>query len=297
MKFKLNPAQRKAVEAANVRKARQGKPLTKLQKKEVKGLIKGAPETKRTNWYNSFNDGTVSGRATGLFVNAGWANQNNQISNNNTDILRLVPQIVQGVDDFERLGDRVTVNSLTVKGEVRVALGRLTAFAQSDIRVCIFVLQHKQYKDYQTLYANNNFGQLLDIGDGTTSAFKGIPPNETMRVADQYYTVCKKKIITLRYAGSTVNNPTADLSIANSHNYYGTFSMNLTKKIPKILKFPETGSGLPAEWANTPTNTSLFMSVGFVDQQSTPSYNGNPGEATKGWLQQTYTTYLTYKDA
>jgi len=280
------------------------KPLNQIQKKQVKKLIKGVGETKRASWYNTINDGTNPARSVGLYSFAGWARQNNYISTNNTDILRLIPSVLEGTDDFSRIGNRITVNSLVVKGAVRVALPVMSAGTQSDVRVCLFILQHKLYKDYQTLYNNNDFNQLLDNQEGGTAPFHGQPINETMRVADQYYTVCHKKIITLRYAGVQLGPNTSEIPFTtpNCHNYYGTFSINLTKNIPKILKFPETQNPLTPEFANSPTNSSLFMSMGFVDQQSIAYFNGTaqstpPGpEPVKGRIEQCYVSYLTYKD-
>jgi hypothetical protein len=280
------------------RKPRVAKALSKGERKEVKRLIKGTAETKRTAWYSSFNDGTSTNRATGKRSDAGTSIQNNIIANNNTDILRLVPNVLQGIDDFCRIGTRITVNSLKLNGMVRVNIARLggVSLAPTDIRVCIYVLQHKQFKDYQTLYNTNDFQKMLDNEEGGTERFNGIPINETMRVSDQYYQVCKKKIITLRYAGVTSQGGGVNgvLSVANSHNWYASYSMNLTKFLPKVLKYPETSQAPPLapEFANAPTNSSLFMCMGFVDQY----FVSNFAEPSISYIQQSYVTNLGFKD-
>jgi len=280
-------------------KATMPKALTRAEKKQVKQMIKGSFETKRTTWYSSFNDGTSTSRATGKRSDAGASVQNNIIANNNTDCLRLIPNVVQGIDDFNRIGDRIAVNSLKLNGTVRVNITRLggTAILPTDVRVCIYVLQHKLYKDYNTLYSSNNFQQLLDNDEGGTERFNGIPINETMRVADQYYQVCAKKIITLRYAGVTSQGGGAAglLSVANSHNWYATYSMDLTKNLPKVLKYPESqaASSLAPEFLNAPTNSSLFMCMGFVDQYFVSNFN----EPSLSYIQQNYVSKLTFKDA
>jgi len=275
-----------------VRKTRVAKALTKVQKKQVRQLVKGQAETKRTAWYSSFNDGTSTDRATGLATNWGYSIQNNAITANNTDCLRLIPTVLQGIDDFNRLGTRIQVNSLKMQGVVRVALPILTEQAPTDIRVVIYVLSHKIYKDYSTLYSQNNFLLLLDNQEGGTNPFTGAPVNEGQRVADQYYTVHAKKIITLRYAGFGIATGGSTSSIANSHNYYASYTMDLTKFLPKTLKYPEFNSGQPPEFQNAPTNSSLFMCMGFVNQAGASNFS----DPVKPLLQQTYVSNLTFKD-
>lgn len=278
-----------------VRKPRVvAKALSTVQKKQVKSIVKGQAETKRTAWYSSFNDGTSTDRATGLATNWGYSVQNNAITANNTDCLRLIPTVLQGIDDFNRLGTRINVNSLKLNGTIRVNLANITEQATCDLRVVIYILSHKIYKDYSTLYANNNFLLLLDNQEGGTAPFTGTPVNEGMRVADQYYTVHAKKIITLRYAGFGIQTATtgATASVANSHNYYANYTMDLTKFLPKTLKYPEFNSGQPPEFQNAPTNSSLFMCMGFVNQQGVSNF----ADPVKPLLQQTYVSNLTFKD-
>jgi len=271
--------------------------LTKVQKKQVKAIVKGNTETKRTAWYQSYSDGTGISRATGKFSDAGAAVTTNVIASVNLDVLRLVPAVIQGNDDFNRVGNSIRPTSLVVNGTLRVNIARMGAEAilPTDIRVCIYVLQHKQLKDYMSLYNNIQLNQLLDTEEGTTTKFAGLPINETMRVSDQYFTLCKKKIITLRYAGVTAQGGAVNFgtSVANSHNYYATYSMNLTKNIPKVLKYPETGNAGVAEFQNAPTNSSLFMCMGFVDQ----TFVSNFTEPVENYLQQTYVSRLSFKDA
>lgn len=279
------------VRKAGVKKS-PAKSLTKVQKTEVKRLVRGQAESKRTAWYQSFNDGTSTDRATGFATNWGYAVQNNAITANNTDALRLIPQVLQGVDDFNRLGTRIQVQSLKMQGAIRVNLAQITENKPLDIRVVIYVLSHKIYKDYSTLYANNNFLLLLDNQEGGTVPFSGVPVNEGMRVADQYYTVHARKVITLRYAGFGIATGPSTSSIANSHNYYATYNWDLTKFLPKTLKYPELNSGQPPEFQNAPTNSNLFLAMGFVNQQGASNF----GDPINALLQQTYVSNLTFKD-
>jgi len=288
----INKAGRKITVVGPVSPPRKSRALTKVQKKQVKKLIKGQSEIKRATWYNTYNDGSSSSRATGDITVWGYAAQNNIITTNNTDALRLVPNVKQGTDDYNRIGDRISVASLKLNGFVRVAIQTMAEFTPTDIRVVLYVLQHKQLKDYNSFYTANNFNQLLDNDEGGTQSFAGTPLNEDMRIADQYYTLHAKKVITLRYAGASANEGGV-VSIANCHNYFAKFSMNLTKFVPKTLKFPETFSSVPAEFANSPTNSSLFLAMGFINQKGSSNF----ADPTVLGIQQTYQSKLLFRDA
>jgi len=285
-------------------KAKAVAKLSKPMKRAIKQVVRGEAETKRTAFYCSFNDGTSTARSDGLFSKRGWALQNNVIGSNNTDILQLIPFVTQGTDDWQRIGQRIRPSSLSLRGSVRCDLsGTLIKLNPSDFKVYIYVLQHVSLKDYTNLYANNNFTQLLETGEGTTVPFTGIPQNNGMPVAKQYYHVLQRKQITLRYGGAYMNPnagtgipPTdAVACVANSHTWYADYSLNLTKHLPKVLMYPEDATSPSPGPAvlNAPTNSSIFMAMGFIDWF-------NPSDSTTTLtlprLEQTYVTQLSFKD-
>ena len=290
---------RARVKASKAKKA----PLNTFQRKQVKAIVKGGMETKRVAWYQSYSDRSTNNRATGARGDAGFALQAASLLTNNLDMLRLIPNVTEGTADFQRIGQRIRPVSLKVDGHLRISIPVIVENqGQHDIRVTVLVLQHRQFKDYQTTYANNNFAQLLDDQQGGTNNFAGTPPNEGQRVADQYYTVVVRKVITLRYGGITAfpvgglpPQVTSGSSVANAHNYYAKFSLNLTKHIPKVLMYPEDTPVFPIlpEFQNAPTNSSLFMCVPYLDQQINSQFVIN----TTPVLQQYYTANMGFKDA
>jgi len=177
------------------RGAKKGKrsPVKKVAKvappmrRAIQQIVQGEAETKRATFYQSANDGTGTNIATGLYANRGWAVQNNTITNNTVDILQLIPYIAQGTDDWERIGDRLRPVKLGGKGSVRVAqaLRATVATNTTNLHVCMYVLQHVSLKDYTNLRAQNNFGQLLETGEGTTVFFNGVR-SSTGTVSDTY---------------------------------------------------------------------------------------------------------------
>ena len=279
-----------------------GKPLTSLQKKQVVRIVHGQAETKTVAFYEQSNDGSFSARASGLYSQRGWRVQNNSITNNNNDIHQLIPYLQQGTDDNTRIGQRVSVSRLHVSGAIRVALvNNVVPCLETNLKVYLYILQHVSLKDYANLYSQNNFKQFLETGEPTTLTagtdyFYGIPQNAGMPVAKQYYKVCMRKVITLRYAGAeNMPNLTVPFSIANSGTWYADYNINLTKFVPKVLQYPETDTSptvIPTT-QNTPTNSSLFMSIGFIDWASPNNSTLHP---TSAQLEQTYVSQLSFKD-
>jgi len=164
------------------------------------------------------------------------------------------------------------------------------------LKVVIYVLQHVQLKDYTNLYASNDFTQLLLDNEENTRSFDGQSWQQHMPIANQYYRLLKKKVITLRYAGlwPKPTTPTASTGVPNSHNYFANYSFNLSKHIPKELKYPEQTIPTGPLVLNTPTNSSIFMCMGFY-QQNEPS-NGATFD-TAPQMEQTYQSRMYYKDA
>jgi len=271
----------------------------------VKQVVQGQVEPKVVAFYEQYNDGGSALRPLdGTYSRRGFSSQNQQISGNNTDIKQLIPYVAPGTSDNQRIGSAITPTKLIVKGHIRVSneiktsdppfSGPLITFEPTDIKVCIYVLQHVTYKDYDTLFSQNDFTQLLSTSENNTGPFQGQVWQGDMPVAKQYYRLIKKKMITLRYAGlANVTGPVTNSPIANAHNYYASYTMDLSKHLPATLKYPETN--VTGNTGNSPTNSSLFMCMGWVDQNE-PGNGGGGATPNRADLQETYTSYMTFKD-
>jgi len=258
----------------------------------VKRVVRGQAETKMAAWYS----GGTNPLGTGARSNYAAEPHNAQITSNTTDIMRLIPIVAVGTGDNQRIGERISPTSLRVDGVLSINQTNVLAqVAPQDFVCVIYVLQHKSLKTYNSLQTGpNDFTQLLLTGEGDTVGFTGSPYQATMPVADQYYTLCKKKIIRLRYAGAQIT-PTgssppggsAIVSVSNSHTWSASYSFNLKKHLPKNLKYQESNvtTGQPSD----PLNSSLFMCVGYyrMDQLT-------PGDAA--YISNSYVSKLSYKD-
>jgi len=277
-------------------------------KKAIRSIVKSEvsknTETKRAAFYQSYNDGTSTARAVGTFAAAGWAVQNNAIAINNTDILQLIPFIARGTDSHTRVGMQIVPKSLTVSGSIRLVLNsRIDVLAPppTHLTVCLFVLQHVNLKMYDQLYSTNDFSTLFDTDQGSSALFRGAPNDPKMRIQSANYRLLAKKLITLRFAGTLT--PTGTPLIAGQasgfsadHTWYSNYRLNLTKHLPAKLNYPEeaTQAGpLPVTQIQTPTNSSIFMCMGFVDW-----YNASTGQpSSQAYIEQTYVSHLSFKDA
>lgn len=281
------------------------KPVAKLSKpvkRAIKQIVRGEAETKYTEWYGNVNDGTVNQRGTGFYNTGGWSVQNQAITANETDILRLIPQVLEGTGDFNRIGTRIRPVVFRVKGQLRLKLSLqdLLSTPPTNFTVDLYVLQHRRLKDYETLYGSNDFNQLLNSGEGTTVPYAGTVANSAMRISTQDYVVLARKRITLRYAGAlnTATPGTTPVGVDNSHTFYAEYNMNLLKHLPKVLQFPDDNvAGVPVSprILNAPTNSSVFLCMGYPSW-SASSTNATAATANNSFLEQTYVATLGFKD-
>lgn len=281
------------------KKRADAKSLSRPEKREVARMIRGAGETKMVVWYSGGSNPLGNGSRSG------WAYepQNNAIAVNTTDIKRLVPIVLAGTGDNQRIGEKITPQSLVVHGNIALnTTNVLTPISNQDLFAVIYVLQHVSLKTYQSLQSaatvpptgGNDFNQLLKTGEGDTIGFSGFAYQASLPVADEYYKLCAKKVVPLRYAGAQVVPPGTPIpggagvvSVSNSHNFNARYTFNLTKHLPKTLKYPETN--VTTGNLGDPTNSSLFLAVAYYRMDGL-----SPGAAT--FLQNQYVSIMKYKD-
>lgn len=285
-------------------KTSKTKTLSKVQRKQVKKLINGTHETKQIMFYGgpiTPTGGTpldgVSNTSS-LYTDAAAVAQNQFISQNFSDILRIVPNVAQGSEDNQRIGNQIT--PVHCKLHCRVILvpadtggvGFKNGFSY-NIKAVAYMLQHKSLKTYEYLYAKNNFNQLLKTGEQTTQKFNGDWYSTKMPVDPAYYNVLARKTFILRSSGVqqgvTILNQGPN---NNSAAIMREWTWDVKKHIPKKLLFPEatlTGGG-----TEDPQNCAPFWCVAYYNLDGTKVTSD--GSAKIG-LQQQYMTDFRYKDA
>jgi len=283
------PSAKELFAAARKRVAAKKAVTTKAVVKIAKKVVKGQAETKQVSFWSG-NSGGVSEPGTWPPAAYAWSAQNQFIQNNSSDIHRLVPRVFQGVGESQRTGSSIRPVSLTVRGVVGINPtlnlqgGVPVSGFPMDITAVIYVLSHVSLKNYRDLSNNNVFTQMLHTGDqGTldaagvnvstqmpTTNFGGVIHSSQMAVEKQYYKLIKKKTVRLLNDGQLApGNQTQtpqNVLVQNTPLLRARpFTFNLTKHIPKNLKYGEINPGLATQPNNIydPTNTAIFMCVGF----------------------------------
>jgi len=205
------------------------------------------------------------------------------------DIHRLLPPITQGDDAQTRSGNKINVKRLVTTVNFSIAQNNLSVPTAQNIMVVVYIWQHKLFKDYNALGANNSFAQFLDRGNGTTGEFRGSAFDAALPVASDSYILKKKLMFPLRTPGVVTGTPSVnDIGNTLSSPFMKRVTLNLTNYVPKGLQYPvqNVSNGQIDDY---PTNCSLAMSMGYYNMDLTaPDTNPN--------LNVNYVTRLEYLD-
>ena len=76
-----------------------------------------------------------------------------------------------------------------------------------DLTAVCYLLQSVTYKTYRSLYANNDFGKMFDVMDGTTTSFDSTYQCANLPIEKGYYRVLATKKVYLRSSGESTGAP------------------------------------------------------------------------------------------
>lgn len=174
----------------------------------------------------------------------------------NADYYSVMPACTQGAGDNQRIGDQISVRGMYV--HVNVALISTFAFnANNPIRVRLFVLAHKSYKQTQGLAANlPPYTTLLRSNDdgtagSTTQPYDGTPQTHILPVNKEIYTVLKE--INFQLAP-----PDEGLGGGGNALYQANKQFKFKIRCPKLLQYDKVSTGV-----DFPVNFAPFMAVGY----------------------------------
>lgn len=249
-------------------------------------VLNGKAETKMVAFFNgptaSVGPTNPVANSIGTYGQAGRVAHNAFINNNDTDILKVIPDVLPGggaPSDNTREGRYI--NPVSGQLRCRVSITPTTSQNQGwmnniayDLTVVAYLLQSVTYKTYRALYEDNDFTKMLDVMDGTTTSFDGTFQGGTLPVEKGYYKVLGKKMIYLRNAGVPVGQSGLVTVVGNqnSHKLQHEWTWNYGKHLPKKLIYPED-SQTPAEGLNEPLNSSIFWCLGYYNTDGSTSDN------------------------
>jgi len=260
----------------------------------VKNVVKDVlAKESETKFVTFFSGPITSGSTPAPLPYPGQAvSQNGIISSNGADIKPLIPYLSVGAEDWQRVGSRIRPVRLMLDLDVALTLTNLQNQAPNNIVVVMYILQHRIYKDYDTLFTQNDWNDLLDSGDGITRRFGGNVVDDDLPVNESSYKLCKKLVFPLRCSGLVpITQAPPGSANTNSAPLHRRVSVDLTKYIPKTLMYPEQASGTLIQSTVWPTNSSLMFGIGAYNQDLTTQGTQAPLQ-----FQIQYTTKLSYKD-
>lgn len=291
----------------SVKRTGRRKTLSKPAASQVVRIAQRVVNSKAETKMVAFFEGPVGQptplqNSTGLYADKGLVGQNQFINNNATDILKVIPDVVQGAADNNR--DGRFINPVSGQLKIRVMISPIappdggTGWTKSmnyDLTVVCYLLQSVTYKTYRSLYANNDFSKMFDRMDGTTTTFDGTFQCANLPIEKGYYRVLATKKVYLRSSGTTgIQSPANALNLVtnnNSHKLQHEWTWNYGKHLPKKLIYPED-SEATTTGQNEPLNSSIFWTMAYYNTDGTVL--GAPTPAIN--VSQEYTSIMKFKD-
>jgi len=276
------------------------KPAASQVARIAKKVVNSKAETKMVAFYEGpVGQPTPLQNSTGLYADKALVAHNQFINNNATDILKVIPDVVQGSSDNNR--DGRYINPVSGQLKIRVMIAPQQPQLQGwqnginyDLTAVCYLLQSVTYKTYRSLYANNDFSKMLDLMNGTTTSFDGSYQCANLPVEKGYYRVLATKKVYLRSSGASPGGVGVGVNTVtnnNSHKLVHEWTWNYGKHLPKKLQYPEE-IVTPANGLNEPLNSSIFWCIGYYNTDGTVSGGGSPAIR----INEEYTSVMKFKD-
>ena len=252
-KFTVPTAKSKKRSSKKPSQAAMSRSLTTTQKAEVLNLVKKTNETKYV-----CEDTITPGGFNALTNYVAFSSAVTNIS----EIYAALPQLTQGVDSYQRIGDQIAPSSCYITMNIAVKNGPSDAFS-TDKTVHVFLMTSVAVKDLAN-YSAIPIGQMLDQGNGTSGGFDGTSGAAMRPVQRKNFTVLKhwQKRMTSGFGhpigstGTTAGN--ADSVITPAASFA---SLRLKVRTPKVLKYALASSTFP-------NNYAPFFVVGWTRNDS-----------------------------
>lgn len=287
-------------------KKRSVKALTKGQKKQVKQIVARSSETK----YHA--EQLLTKQTLDWAIHTAWT------PSSVGDTMPLVPRIVQGDGNYQRVGSKVRPTKCRVDIELSLPESPTGLPLQNqytnDIFVVMYILRPKTSKNFQqfsnilTPASGSYTDELLDNGDGTSKGFGngiiiGGTPYVYSNMADlqlpvnrEYFTQVRRKVVRLvKNAGNTYGDGSNYPNVTKGgSSWRGSF----VYKLP-TLKFDDDSKTISLN-GGYPTNANMVLCVGAALANGCDSIaytSGEPSSILPNPVQVNVRTHYWYKDA
>lgn len=197
-----------------------------------------------------------------------------------TEFYPLLPTITQGVDSYQRVGDKIRPKSLIV--DVQMAMNGALSTAMMN-RVRLFLMESKGVRDF-SLRDQIQPTQLLDFGN-TVGAFTGLPNQTLVRVNRRAFKVFHDKLYVMSKGVGTTPQTAGAGGTQTSMSANQVINLRFKIPCPAVLHYN-------SPLATYPTNFAPFITLGYVQ----PDGDISPDTAVNK-VAMTYSAHLDYEDA
>lgn len=194
------------------------------------------------------------------------------------DIVSVLPGIANGTADYQRIGDQLRGQTMSLKGALQL-VSPTSVLSNCRVAVRMFVVQPKMFGDNYTVYGNPSWLNILLKKGGTTVGFTGILSDLWAPVNTDAVTKYYDKVFYLNSAYNPVNGQS---TLGNSVKFFKhTFKLR-----NKLLKYDSSVSG-----GIYPTNYAPQVILGYVHMDGT-----GPDVLTTA-VSMSFDSILNYEDA
>jgi hypothetical protein len=181
--------------------------------------------------------------------------------NSSGDLITVLPSILNGTGQADRIGHNIKPLKLVIKGYVVYRCDATASLQDAKVLGArLFCFQDKAKRSYG-ITSNYNYN-LLDLG-GTSTNFTGTPMNYvTPHNNDQFMMFADKRMKILKPWGYVSNSSVTQANAVASFNssIFHPFTITLTQKhLPAQLKYDDSES------SSYPVNFAPYLALGYCD--------------------------------
>jgi len=209
----------------------------------------------------------------------------NSLINSTGDWYRCLPVTGQGVDSYQRVGNRIKPTSVWVDWTFRFDTSATDANSR-DIDIVLFICKEKSRNKYHAATTNgameSSYATFLDEGNGNNTAFDGTTKGMMHPVDSASITLIKRKVIRL-YKPAGLQNDNDLTKAATTPSQLTATYRHTFKKVP-TLKYELASSQIP-------DNFNIAWAVGYRYR------DGTAPDSAGGLLKVDAMTHMRFKDS
>jgi hypothetical protein len=173
------------------------------------------------------------------------------------ELYRVIPTLYQGIDDYQRVGDKITPIKTNVSFEFQFSQA---AEIGLDLTVHLFMLRSKQIKDWDFRDSIPVSTALLDNGQGAGTAFDGTTALAQYPPYKKLFSVLHHRSFRMVKGTGIMNGTPVPPAIGLTSPAQSYHRLNLSVKVPKLTYAKAA--------ATTPDNDCPVWVCGFVRNDS-----------------------------